>query len=67
MNETSQDLPISYFLILLCSQADGGGAVVGAGLTVVVFSVFDATPLCPLNVRVGANSPSLWLIICSVT
>src|SRR5690242_12977121 len=30
-------------------------------------SFFDVLPPCPRNVRVGANSPSLWPTISSVT
>src|SRR5215471_6280866 len=42
------------------------GAPPPAGATPAAFSKATFTP-CPLKERVGANSPSLWPIICSVT
>ena len=48
------------------SYADGAA---GAGpATLAVFSVFSAfVPECPLNIRVGENSPSLCPTMFSVT
>jgi hypothetical protein len=48
--------------------AAGAGALPPAGATFVVFSAFSAfVPEWPLNVRVGANSPSLCPTMFSVT
>ena len=48
--------------------AVGAGALPAAGATFVVFSAFSAfVPECPLNVRVGANSPNLCPTMFSVT
>jgi hypothetical protein len=57
--------PRKYLALAVASISDFLYLAGGADATLLAFSTF--VPEWPLNVRVGANSPSLWPTMFSVT